>query len=1167
MESRQSYVKRVLAMLLSIAIVIAFTPSIAFMQNAYADSSGITVTSLTTETTDYADGQYASFNVKYDVDYGKVQKGDTLTITVPSVLKNVSIAYSKLHFSACNDLGNGQYQLVFGDSASTALTGYFSINAYATNTSTTKQTGTVSAGDKTVDISVSPAPSGGTSGTETRAIVKWGYDGTNYNQDTAVTGVYSSGAVIRFAVDVDPKLAAMANVVVKDTLPDELQFVDGSIVIKKENPDGTNSVLPQDEVAKYTKSQGKNIQFDFGDMDGTHYYRIYYQAKVVSGTNVKFSNTATINYDNGDVEESTFKLIPESGAGAAVGYKKVDKTFITDDPDDQQVTYTITFDNDNAFKAGEINLQDKLDSNVKYVTSYGSDYFDLSYDKTTNTVNITNSKEIPESTKQVVTIVTDFSNVPVGTTVSNTVGGNTVKTKKTDAVIKAQKTLSGSVLAANQFDFTATQVADAAGKALTDPKVYTAKNDASGNIEFSKITYSDTGTYYYKIAEAMPETLQAGMAYDSSTYIAKVVVSRDNDGTLSAVTTYTKADGTKLDNNTSVPKFSNSFTSVQPVTFSKKAVNGTDELPGAYLKVVKGSDASGQDVVGSWISGETAHTISGLKYGQTYTMVETTAPDGYKVAESITFSINNEGKVVIGNTVETDNTVVMRDALQPTASVTFSKKAVNGTDELTGAQLKVVKGSDASGQDVVGSWTSGETAHTISGLKYGQTYTMVETTAPDGYKVAESITFSINNEGKVVIGNTVETDNTVVMRDALQPTASVTFSKKAINGTDELPGAQLKVVKGSDASGQDVVGSWTSETTAHTISGLKYGQTYTMVETTAPDGYKVAESITFSINSEGKVVIGGNVQGLNEVVMRDAPKMGTITLTKTNTSGTLLAGAVFTLYNANGITPVQKNGQNITAMSTKEGTVSFSDVAYGNYVIKETKAPAGYDLNTTSFKANLTDKNTDVTAQSVLNLGKVVDTETPVTPTVPITPPSSGKGSITVTKSVLTQAGAVANVSGTFYVTLFRDAACTTAAGSPQAITVSKGASASTTFTNLDYGTYYVAETNAAGTKVVTVPQDTDKYSGYGVDGNGTAVLLASNSTSGNANIINRYSPAGSKTPKTPSKPSGKTPTKSTTPSSAQTGDEFNVGLWTLIALLGAAGVIAAVFFRRKEDE
>jgi len=1055
--------KRVLAMLLSIAIVIAFTPSIAFMQNAYADSSGITVTSLTTETTDYADGQYASFNVKYDVDYGKVQKGDTLTITVPSVLKNVSIAYSKLHFSACNDLGNGQYQLVFGDSASTALTGYFSINAYATNTSTTKQTGTVSAGDKTVDISVSPAPSGGTSGTETRAIVKWGYDGTNYHQDTAVTGVYSSGAVITFAVDVDPKLAAMANVVVKDTLPDELQFVDGSIVIKKENPDGTNSVLPQAEVAKYTKSQGKNMQFDFGDMDGTYYYRIYYQAKVVSGTNVKFSNTANINYDNGDVEESTFKLKPESGAGAAVGYKKVDKTFITDDPADQQVTYKIIFDNDNAFKAGEINLHDKLDSNVKYVASYGSDYFDLSYDKTTNTVNITNSKEIPGSTKQVVTIVTNFSNVPAGTTVSNTVGGNTVKTRKTDAVIKAQKTLSGSVLAANQFDFTATQVADAAGKTLTDPKTYTAKNDASGNIEFSKITYSDTGTYYYKIAEAMPEIIQAGMAYDSNTYIAKVVVSRDNDGTLSAVTTYTKADGTKLDNNTSVPKFSNSFTSVQPVTFSKKAVNGTDELPGA--------------------------------------------------------------------------------------------------------QLKVVKGSDASGQDVVGSWTSETTAHTISGLKYGQTYTMVETTAPDGYKVAESITFSINSEGKVVIGNTTKNDNTVVMRDALQPTASATFSKKAVNGTDELPGAQLKVVKGSDASGQDVVGSWTSETTAHTISGLKYGQTYTMVETTAPDGYKVAESITFSINSEGKVVIGGTVQGLNEVVMRDAPKTGTITLTKTNTSGTLLAGAVFTLYNANGVTPVQKNGQNITAMSTKEGTVSFSDVAYGNYVIKETKAPAGYDLNTTSFKANLTDKNTDVTAQSVLNLGKVVDTEMPVTPTVPVTPPSSGKGSITVTKSVLTQTGAAANVSGTFYVTLFRDAACTTTTGSPQAITVSKGASASTTFTDLDYGTYYVAETNAAGTKVVTTPQNTDKYSGYGVDGNGTAVLLASNSTSGNANIINRYSPAGSKTPKTPSTPSGKKPTKSTTPSSAQTGDEFNVGLWTLIALLGAAGVIAAVFFRRKEDE
>lgn len=67
---------------------------------------------------------------------------------------------------------------------------------------------------------------------------------------------------------------------------------------------------------------------------------------------------------------------------------------------------------------------------MTYVDSYGSDYFKLSFDEKTNTVHVTNVKPIPSSMEQSVTIVTDFSKVPAGTTIENTVGGNTVKTKK-----------------------------------------------------------------------------------------------------------------------------------------------------------------------------------------------------------------------------------------------------------------------------------------------------------------------------------------------------------------------------------------------------------------------------------------------------------------------------------------------------------------------------------------------------------------------------------------------------------------------------------------------------------------------------------------------------------------------------------------------------------------
>ena len=319
------------------------------------------------------------------------------------------------------------------------------------------------------------------------------------------------------------------------------------------------------------------------------------------------------------------------------------------------------------------------------------------------------------------------------------------------------------------------------------------------------------------------------------------------------------------------------------VTFSKTAVNGTDELVGASLKVVKGTDATG-DLVSSWTSTATAKKIT-LDMGQTYTMVETTAPDGYEKAESITFRVTDTGKVEIKNgndwVSQAANKVQMQDAKITTADVTFSKTAVNGTDELVGASLKVVKGTDATG-DTVESWTSTATAKKIT-LDMGQTYTMVETTAPDGYDKAESITFRVTDDGKVEIKNgndwVSQAANKVQMQDAKITTSDVTFSKTAVNGTDELVGAALKVVKGSDTTGEEV-SSWTSTATAKKIT-LDMGQTYTMVETTAPDGYEKAESITFRVTDAGKVEIkNGNdwvSQAENKVHMEDAAAPGTIT--------------------------------------------------------------------------------------------------------------------------------------------------------------------------------------------------------------------------------------------------------------------------------------------------
>ena len=68
---------------------------------------------------------------------------------------------------------------------------------------------------------------------------------------------------------------------------------------------------------------------------------------------------------------------------------------------------------------------------------------------------------------------------------------------------------------------------------------------------------------------------------------------------------------------------------------SKRALTGDEELPGATLTI---QDKDGT-VVRQWVSGDTPTEIRGLKFDTVYTLVETVAPNGYEVAESIRFKL------------------------------------------------------------------------------------------------------------------------------------------------------------------------------------------------------------------------------------------------------------------------------------------------------------------------------------------------------------------------------------------------------------------------------------------------------------------------------------------------------------------------------------------------
>lgn len=148
--------------------------------------------------------------------------------------------------------------------------------------------------------------------------------------------------------------------------------------------------------------------------------------------------------------------------------------------------------------------------------------------------------------------------------------------------------------------------------------------------------------------------------------------------------------------------------------------------------------------------------------------------------------------------------------------------------------------------NVVDTWTSEKgVKHPISGLKVGETYTLTEELAPDGYVRAETITFTVLNDFQI---------QTVVMKDKY---TKVKISKQDITTKEEIPGAVL-IIK--DSKGKEIE-KWTSTDKPHYIKRLPVGK-YTLTEITAPDGYKKTETVKFKVKETGKV---------QKVVMYDEP--------------------------------------------------------------------------------------------------------------------------------------------------------------------------------------------------------------------------------------------------------------------------------------------------------
>ena len=361
---------------------------------------------------------------------------------------------------------------------------------------------------------------------------------------------------------------------------------------------------------------------------------------------------------------------------------------------------------------------------------------------------------------------------------------------------KVVKVLDGRALKAGEFSFQL--IDDETGNVVS-----TAQNDEAGMVDFDAannisgdgmnpccLKFTAPGTYTYTVREDPSKEKDSSIDYSTEVVKFVTTIEADETGALKEKESYymkypTAADAEAGTNgekyaSTEHPSITNKVKSLSLSLVKSDAATGVG-LEGAVYALYRVDDSveTGAVQVMTATSNAKGRMVftgadaSAIKLGDQYFFQEVSAPAGYSVSEnkSSVFTIQqaSDGKYYL---VYADDAATVEDAgAQATKSdthagtvddpiaykegtgvsdaelaVTFNKLASDGS-AVGGAKLAVY---DESGTEI-DSWTTDGVGHVLKGLVSGKNYTLSETEAPNGYRVASELVFTVNEYGKVSI--------------------------------------------------------------------------------------------------------------------------------------------------------------------------------------------------------------------------------------------------------------------------------------------------------------------------------------------------------------------------------------------------------------------------------
>ena len=454
----------------------------------------------------------------------------------------------------------------------------------------------------------------------------------------------------------------------------------------------------------------------------------------------------------------------------------------------------------------------------------------------------------------------------------------------------------------------------------------TAKNKANGTVTFKELTYTEEGTHTYTITEN--QGTDTSINYSKQMITATVEVKKVNDK-LVATVTYSGGDAEKGDT------FTNTKTPPTPVPPTVKPT--TAQFKAKKVLAINGSSDRTLK----------ANEFTFLLKDQAGTLIDTktNGENGDILFSPVSF--NEAGTFTY--------TITEQKPATPESAITYDESVHTVTVTVT---------KDANGQlnaDVQ-----------YDGKKNIPTFTNTYTPPTPPTPSEKQITTSKILEGRDLQGgefsfNLLDENGTVLQTKQNAADGTVTFD--AIAYTEAMIGTHKYTVK---------------EVVPADKANIQYdeGQVDVTVTVTKDEASNAIQAV---------VSYGDKKTFINKVIPPTPPtidipelKLYTLKVRKVDEKGNYLAGAVFGLFESDGVTPVANpygQGQ-AQAISGQDGLASFVGFEAKDYVIKEISAPSGYQLSNEVIKVAASDFAS--ATNLVVDKGNVVNKLLPPPPSTDI---------------------------------------------------------------------------------------------------------------------------------------------------------------------------------------